>query len=214
MKKIILLVLMVFPLSAARAYTVSELQGKIQEADKNLKSIKFEYSQEMKSAESSKSSTVIGKAFFVKPNRLRVELESPEKQLIVTSGKFLYVYTPRFNQVLKDSWKHWARSNFFFPGLFGSSGSFEMLKNSYQWSLGQSNDPSTIKLTLVGKSSGQAESVDLWLGKDDFIPRRAELKNGGVSLITVLASLQLNPELNPSLFKFSAPKGASIVDVP
>ena len=115
---------------AAAALTVAEVQDNIRQQDRQIECVSFEYSQETRSSLSPEVVRVSGEAYFKKPNSLRVEQIKPERQLIVGSGKSVHLYTPRFNQVLRDSWKAWSRKNSFLPGLFGSSGTLERLKNT------------------------------------------------------------------------------------
>ncbi|OGR82912.1 MAG: hypothetical protein A2901_03720 [Elusimicrobia bacterium RIFCSPLOWO2_01_FULL_54_10] len=202
---------------AAAALTVAEVQDNIRQQDRQIECVSFEYSQETRSSLSPEVVRVSGEAYFKKPNSLRVEQIKPERQLIVGSGKSVHLYTPRFNQVLRDSWKAWSRKNSFLPGLFGSSGTLERLKKDFRWSMHASDSSmngDTVGVLLESKTKGSDERIRLWLGAVDFIPRKAEYSSGGLSLITTLASLKINPDLDPGLFQFVLPKGAVLIQAP
>lgn len=148
---------------------------------------------------------------------LRIEQDSPERQVIVTQGKNVFIHTPRFNQVLKDSWKNWSRKNSFLPGLFGSSGTLERLQKDYVWNMesGENlNGEETVVVRLESNAEGVDEELKLWLGASDFVPRQAQVASEGWSLITFLTSLKLNLSLDPGLFRFSPPKDAVLIKVP
>jgi outer membrane lipoprotein-sorting protein len=210
--------LLCFWAATAQALSVPEIQSRIAEQDKKLKAVSFEYVQELRSEGSAETVKSTGKAYFSKPKSLRVEQKLPEAQMIVSSGKHVYIYTPRFKQVLRDSWSRWARQNSFLPGMFGSAETLDRLKKDFSWKVGASETVSsekTIKVQLVENiEADPAQVLYLWLGEQDFIPRKAEFKRGTLSMTMSLVALKVNPELDPKLFKFSAPKDAQVVDVP
>ena len=195
--------------------TVAELQRNIREQDRKLESIQFEYIQEMRSSQSRETAKSQGRAYFQKPQSVRIDQESPERQVIVTQGKTVFIYTPRFNQVLKDTWKNWSRKNSFLPGLFGSSGTLDRLEKDYAWTLENGeklNGEDTVVVRL--KPAAEGEDLKLWLGAADFVPRKAQVSMGGGSLVTTLRSLRMNAPLEPGIFDFSPPKNASVIKVP
>ena len=201
----------------ALSMTVPELQRKIKDQDGRMISAKFEYFQEMRSAAASEVVKAKGLAYFMKPRNFRIEQSEPDRQIIVASGKSVFVYTPKFKQALKDSWKRWAKKNSFFPGLFGSSETFEHLEKNFLWEIGQVEalgGEKVLKVALKESGSLTDEGLSLWLGAEDFVPRKAEFKSGGLSLVTTLFSLELNPKLDPGLFRFTPPKGTTVVQVP
>ena len=205
-----------FP-AVARGLTVAELQRRIREQDGKLMSAQFEYVQEMRSSKSLETARSKGKAYYQKPQMLRLEQEAPERQVIVTQGKSVFIYTPRFKQVLKDSWKNWSRRNSFLPGLFGSSGTLERLEKDYAWKMenGENlNGEETVVVSLNSKVEGAGDGLKLWLGAEDFVPRKAQVASESWSLVTSLVSLKLNLSIDPGLFRFSPPKDAVVVQVP
>ncbi|OGR88429.1 MAG: hypothetical protein A3A86_08275 [Elusimicrobia bacterium RIFCSPLOWO2_01_FULL_60_11] len=202
---------------SSQELTVPELQRKIREQDKTLSSAQFEYVQEMRSSQSPEVVRSKGRAYYRKPQMLRIEQESPERQIIVTRGKDVFIHTPRFNQVLKDSWKNWSRKNSFLPGLFGSSGTLERLEKDYTWKMENSEDlngEETVVVRLKSAVKGAGDGLTLWLGAGDFVPRKALVESEGWSLATSLLSLKLNTALDPGLFIFALPRGAAVIKVP
>ena len=193
--------------------TVAELQEKIAAKDSEIKSVQFNFTQEMKSGLSKEVQKAAGTAYFKKPKNLRIDQASPEKQTVVTAGKSVFIYTPRFNQALKDSWSAWAAKNSFFPGLFGVSDTFKKLKKDYAWEVVGSenlNGEKTLSVSLKGRDG----ILKFWLGESDFVPRKTEITSGTLQVTTTLVSLELNPSLNDKLFQFSPPPGTNIIKVP
>lgn len=207
------LLLFTFSAGSGSAITVPELQDQFISHDASIRSLQFDFKQEVKSGLSKEKQSASGTAYFKKPKNLRIEQTDPENQVIVTSGKSVFIYTPRFKQAFKDSWSRWAQKNLFFPGLLGVSETFEKLKKDFKWEIGgveTLNGEKTWSVRLRGKS----DEIKFWLGQTDFVPRKTEIISGTLTLTTTLASLQLNPELDAELFKFVPPLGTAIVKVP
>ena len=203
-------------MAPVRAMSVPELQEKMRESDSTLTGLEFQYVQVMTSALSSETQRSSGVAYFSKPRSLRVEQKEPENQLVVASGKNVFIYTPRFNQVLKDSWDRWFKRNSFFPGLMGFQETVDRLKKQYEWKiLGHFdlNGESTVNIRLK-KPSGDREELNLWLGASDYLPRKTEVILGTLKVTTTLVSLRRNPDLDPDLFDFKGPPDAEFIKVP
>lgn len=212
-----LLIIGYLSLATVRAMSVTELQEKMAGTDASLESVRFSYVQEMHSDLSSEVRKSSGMAYFKRPKQLRVEQTEPETQLIVSAGKAVFIYTPRFNQVLKDSWDRWFSKNVFFPGLLGFSETFKKLKKEYRWQILGETDMDgnkTVVVQLNSNMQGENQQLKLWISQDDFIPRKTELVLGTLTLTTTLSSLQLNPELNSDLFRFRQPPHSEIIAVP
>jgi len=199
--------------------TAAELQQKILEQDGKLMSAQFEYVQEMRSSQTPEMIESKGKVYYQRPKKLRIEMESPERQVIVTQGKSVFIYTPRFNQVLKTSWKNWSEKDVFLllPGFFGSSGALEQLKKDYVWNVESRenlNDEETVAVRLQSSAQDSNKVVSLWLGAEDFVPRKVQVASESLLWVISLVSLKLNGTLDPQIFKFSPPKDAALIHVP
>ena len=197
--------------------TVSELQEKIKSEETQIKSLQFDYEQEMTSELSREIQKASGTAYIQKPKSLRIEQKDPEKQVIVGSGKIVFIYTPRFNQVLKDSWSRWVKNNPLLPGLFGGPETFERLKSHFQWEvagLEDLNGEKTIHLRLKENTASGGEELILWLGESDYIPRKTKMVDGTMEITTTLISLKINPSIEAKIFQFVPPPGTTLVQMP
>ena len=196
--------------------TVAEVQEKMAQSDASLESVRFTYVQEMRSSLTEEVQTSSGIACFKKPRNLRIEQKEPLPQLIVSSGKYVFIYTPRFKQVLKDSWDRYFSKSSFFPGLIGFQETMQKLKDRYQWNVAEVSDLNGEKiLHLRLKSLGtDTDQMDLWIAQSDFIPRKAEMVTGTLKVTTTLVALEKNPSLGPELFKFERPEESRVISVP
>lgn len=198
------------------ALTVSTLQEKISNSDLSLESIQFNYLQEMHSTLTSEVHSSSGIAYLKKPKELRIEQIEPEKQLIVSSGKNVFIYTPRFKQVIQESWNRWFANNLFFPGILGFSETFQRFKNEYHWEITgtlELNGEKLVTVHLQSLSKEKDHHLNLWVSESDFIPRKTELVFGTLTLVTTCTSLQKNPELKSDLFRFRRPPDSEMIQL-
>lgn len=209
-------VLILKPAPAA-ALSLDELQTKMQESEAALQGVQFDYRQEMRSELTPEVKRSSGTAYILRPRNIRIEQKAPSSQLIVSEGRTVYVYTPQFRQVLRDSWKKWFSSNVVFPGLLTFSDTYGSLKRDYAWEMlppRNLDGQEMLAVRLRPLDEKKTESLELWISPEDYMPRKAEWSSGTLSLATVLSSVKRNPDMPPGLFKFKKPENSSIIEVP
>lgn len=203
-------------LNPLSAITVPELQEKMEQASLKVEGLSFHYLQEMRSELNSTVRHSSGTAVLLKPRHFRLEQTQPEPQTVVSSGKTVFIYTPRFRQAVKNSWNKWLSENLLFPGLATFSDAMKKLKGDYEWSIleeREMNGEKTICVRLNSRSAQQHHHLILCLGAADFIPRKTEWVSGTLSLSTTILSLEINPALSYELFRFRPPKGTAVVEL-
>ena len=211
------IILPFFCASTLWGLTVDELQKKMAESDLNLQTLEFNFTQEAASSLAEEKRRSSGAAYVQKPKKFRIEQVEPEKQLLISDGKSVYVYTPRFNQVVKDSYKKWFSKNIFFPGMSGFSNTLEQLNKEYLWVLkdeGALDGEKTFVAELTPFDKDRKETIKLWIDRDDFIPRKTELVSETLTLTTTVNGLKRNEILKPELFKFSRPEKSEMISIP
>jgi len=207
---------LLFASGSAGAISVGDLQKKMSESDESLKTMTFEYTQIMRSGIATEVRESSGVAYVKKPKMLRIEQRSPEEQFIVADGKSVYIFTPRFHQVIRDSWDNWSSKNMLFPGMSGFSGAMSKLKNGYNWEVrgaADINGEKTIEVRLKSVS-GTSENLSLWISESDYMPRKAEFVDGTLTLSTTFVSVRRNPEIAQELFRFQKPPDSEIIQMP
>lgn len=201
------------PLSAM---SIPEIQEKMSESSQKVESLSFSYIQELRSSLSPGVSRSSGTAVFQKPRNLRLEQTEPEPQMVISSGKTVFIYTPRFRQVIKNSWKGWLSQNLLFPGLTTFSDALKNLKREYEWQMDAAPSHQGEKQLCLRLSRNRLPKdhyLILCLETVDFIPVKTEWVAGTLSLTTTLLSLQVNPTLSPELFQFRVPAGTSVIEL-
>lgn len=188
-------------------------------SDRQLTSLKVDYAQRLTSSLTAEVRKTSGTAYLRKPRELRIEQGEPEPQVIVASGKTVQIYTPRFRQVVKDSWQRWSDSQLLLPGIAGFGQTLERLKKDYAWDIQGSTvikgmNMILLKLTKPEGAAAERENLTMWISESDFIPRRSELVAGTLKMTTEVKALELNPELDRALFRFQPPKDATVIQAP
>ncbi|OGR81403.1 MAG: hypothetical protein A3I11_07500 [Elusimicrobia bacterium RIFCSPLOWO2_02_FULL_39_32] len=198
---------------ACAVLTVKELQDKMEESSRSIESAQFKFIQEMKSSLSDEIKESSGTVIFKKPKFLKIEQRSPEHQIIVTSGKTVFIYTPRFNQVIKKDWNEWMEANFFFPGITQISGSLEKLKKDYDWSLENHSNAlfkKEVRVRLKNKESKEGTEMLLTLDEKETILKKMEFFLNTFKVTTTLQEFEKNPNLKEKDFEFKPPKDAAV----
>src|SRR5678815_5724705 len=85
---------------AAQTASVQTVVKKLQARYDSTTGFRADFTQEVESATLGQKVEARGKVFFKKPGRMRWEFVEPE-QLLVSDGKFFWLYQPQDKQVIK-----------------------------------------------------------------------------------------------------------------
>ncbi|MCX7785420.1 MAG: outer membrane lipoprotein carrier protein LolA [candidate division WOR-3 bacterium] len=145
-----------------------------------------------------------GKFFIARPCFSRLEVISPEPQIIVLDSINLYIYLPKQKTVYIQPQN--LSVNFFkiFDALFADSLRFKLSEKTgyWVWELIQdTSDKTTLFKQLKFYVHKQSNLIEQFLFSDAS-------KN---EIEFQLSNLVINKNLSPKLFKFTIPKGVRIV---
>ncbi len=150
-----------------------------------------------------------GKVYFKRPYLMRWDYKKPSRQVIVTSGKDVYIYEEEANQVTilpRDQLLSTEISRAFFFGKGDLRRDFKVEPPPHNignggWSL-----------CLIPKRQVlQMKMIVLTLDPDRHIVKKILIEDqmGGKTLIKFY-NIKVNPKLSGALFKFVPPEGAEI----
>ncbi len=205
--------LLVSCFSIGHAATLEEVVGRLERAEKEVQSLRFEFTQTTTLSIGGRAVESRGTAIFQRPNRFRVEQLAPEPQTFVSNGKQFWVYLPDRGQVLKDSMDNWSRFAGFPQGLTPFRMDVAEMKKKYKFSLEEENGGPVLTLTPVDAGSYPYTlrlSVDLATG----IAQQTALTSENLTAVVRVQNVKVNPSLEASLFRFQPPKGTEILEVP
>jgi outer membrane lipoprotein carrier protein len=150
-----------------------------------------------------------GRGYFKAPGKMRWEYEEPEKQLIVTDGKTLWIHHPKDRQVMTGN----------SPTFFGEGkgGSFLMFIRSMRarFVVFQEKAPSldlfAIRLEPVKKETDTA-FIRLLISKDTHEVSEIITRNlyGDETSIS-MKNVRFGQTFDDSMFTFSIPDGVDVV---
>lgn len=195
------------------AATVEEVVARLDQAEKEVQSLQFDFTQRTSLAIGGRDVITRGSATFQRPNRFRVEQAEPEKETFVSDGKQFWVYLVERGQVLKDSMDNWARFAGFPQGLTPFRMDVAEMKKKYQFSLNEESDGTV--LTLTPKDAGDFPyTLRLWVDMKTGIAEKTALVSDTLTTTVRVQNIKVNPKINAGIFKFVPPKGAEILDIP
>ncbi len=150
-----------------------------------------------------------GKIFIKDGKKYRFESEN---QIVVTDGKSVWTYNNISNQLLIDN----VRENS--GALLPRDMLFKYPKNHYATLLREETDGSkkifVVRLDPKEDASGFLSSVKLWVRDKTWLIQKIEAVdlNGNSSLYKI-TNMDAQTKLADSLFTYSAPQGAEVVDM-
>lgn len=88
------------PDSSERARRTKEIVARLQKKYEKTRTLSADFTQENLLRSLGKTTRSRGRFSLLKPGRIRFDYREPERQLVVSNGKMLWIYTERLQQVL------------------------------------------------------------------------------------------------------------------
>ena len=155
--------------------------------------------------------TGAGQIFIKKPGMMRWEYEKPERQIIITDGRDLWIYRLEDNQVMVGK-----APSFFGDGKgAGFLSDMTLIRKQFFILPGETNHKDYYQIKLLPKEkTPDIASVNLLISKKTFDVVQVITFNayGDETRIT-MHNFQVHPDLDSSLFSFTIPDGADIVQI-
>ena len=175
------------------------------------KSFKAEFAQESTLKAMDITDFANGKIFVRYPGMMRWEYEKPEKQVIITDAKKLWIYRPDDNQVMTGS------APAFFSDGKGASflSDIKLVRRKFDISLEPSKDDFFYQLKLQPREKTlDVNDIRLSVTKNTFTVIRIITYNsyGDENRIELL-NHQFNVNLDDKLFSFDIPPGTDVLQI-
>ena len=142
---------------------------------------------------------------FLRPGKFRWTYDKPFEQLIVGDGTRVWVYDRDLNQVVVRKLDVALGAT---PAalLAGDNA----LEKNFDLTAGVSND--TLEFVEATPKTSESQFTRVRIGFRDNLPRRMELTDAFGQITTLdFASVERNPVLAATLFRFDVPSGADVV---
>lgn len=151
---------------------------------------------------------------WIRDDKMRLELKTPDPRTILRSGDTIFIYTPGLKQVEEyNLGKHRDLVNQFLLLGFGTSG-HDLQKGFSVTVVGEPilDRQKTVLLELTpraGATRNQIARIRLWLDQSSWLPLQQEFFESGTDdyFIVRYTNISRNPEIPDSRFKPHWPKG-------
>jgi len=160
-----------------------------------------------------------GKAYFLRPGKMRWEYEKPEKNLFLVDGKYVWFYAPADRTVTRvpaDQSEDWRT-----PVAFLTSGAklSRICSRVERLPAEPPSQPNALVYSCIlksgeGSSAGSGELRPIYFEITDKgeLTRLKMDEGAGQSLEFLFRQWEWNPPLDKSMFAFSPPQGVAIVN--
>lgn len=178
-----------------------------------VRSLRAQFTQELYNPILRRTFTSRGTLYQQSPDKLLLQFSDPEGDIVVSDGTYVWVYYPSADarQVMRSA----VASG---PGAVDLRGQFagdptERFEFTYHGSEQVAGRPAHA-MTLVPRQRGAGyRSLKVWLDAADHLARQFEItEDNGTIRRFELSGLELNPSLPDTLFRFTPPPDARIVD--
>lgn len=194
----------------AKEVDVKALTQKMQKFYENSRDLKARFVQTVESALGGRKQQGSGEVALKKPGKMRWDYQKPEKKLMVSDGKTLWVYEPEDQQAFKQDLRN-STLPISVSFLFGQgklSDEFEIAPTE------EKSKPDEVVLKLIPKLATAAYRYLLFTIDEKsglVLATTVYDQQGGVTNIQFL-DVKTNQGLEDKKFSFSPPRGTHILN--
>lgn len=150
-----------------------------------------------------------GRAFFKRSGKMRWEYETPDRQMIITDGKTLWVFRPEDNQVMI------GKAPSFFEGGKGFSflSDMKVIRQKFNMVLEKETQEGFFVLKLLPREKTyDIVGIYLWISGSTFdVVRIITYNSYGDETRIVFNNIQIKQKLDDSLFSFEISEGIEVL---
>ena len=169
--------------------------------------------------------TMRGTLMYRYPNKIRIDFTNPEKQVIVSDGKILQVYIPKYDVTLRQSLDNQNKDPAGGAGMASAQG-LNLLKKGYgiaykignhtvpldEGAPGGSNEQ-VYKLALTWQNQTQGfRNIELSISPSKLIRRIDSITADKKKIRIEYANIRLNVGLTSNRFDYDAPASSNLYD--
>ncbi|MGE5567896.1 MAG: outer membrane lipoprotein chaperone LolA [Rhodospirillales bacterium] len=191
----------------ARTPEISEILKGVENRYNRARTLELSF-QQITDAPRRAARTESGELFLRKPGRMRWQYNVPKGKLFISDGKYIYLYTPANNRVERTRVKE---SEDLRAPLAFLLGKLDFQRDFKRFVMRQ--DGESLSIIAEPKSENATfTQVEFRVGPEYEI-RELEIIGQDNSIIQFrFENERLNPPLKETLFKFTAPEGAEVVE--
>jgi outer membrane lipoprotein carrier protein len=182
-------------------------------AYENVRSLRADFVMNFENPLLRQATTSRGTIYQQQPDRIALRFSDPQGDVILSDGRHFWVYYPSVNaqQVIRSPASAGGESGVNLQAQFVGNPveRFRYELHGTEQVAGRTAHA----LTLVPRQRAEYRSLRVWIDARDGLARRFEVTehNGSVRRFD-LQNMQVNPTIPESVFRFTPPEGARIVD--
>ncbi len=188
----------------------NQLLSEVQERYEQIKSLKIEFKQTLINNQTGEKDHRQGQIYFRHPRFIRWQTESPHKELIIVNKEDVWNYVPKEKIAYKYSFRQMFESKNFISFLTGETN----INKDFIVENKEKGENGWLKFVLKPKEPEiSVVSAKIWVDPESYLLRRLYFEdyfNNGNQI--TCTQIELNPELNSSIFRFSPPEDVEIID--
>jgi len=197
-----------FTRTSSAPITLQAVLEQFKKYDKDLVSLKTQFSQSLRMTDAPMSQSVEGTIVYAKPYRFRIEHSKPARQSVVSDGIDVWVHRHDRNQVVQAKLVDWRNADPTIDHLL-RFGRYAELLETYAVELATAGAEQAIILTPKKEADGDF-TLRLALAVDTLFPEMADMTVGGVTMRTKFETTEFNAKYDPKLFDFKPPPDADV----
>lgn len=156
-----------------------------------------------------------GRIQYKKSDKILLNFEEPEEQVIVSNGSTLYIYLPNLKIVAQQALKEGSESTIL---IAASESGLEKLLDEYSFSFYDTSLPQPFRnitayhLALDQKTAKVGfKKMDIWVSDTGLILQSNGSSQSGINVSLTFLNIKLNTELPDYIFDFEVPTDAQII---
>jgi len=196
-------------------YDLQQVLNELETRQNALRSIQFNFQQEIKFASLEKPSIIKGQAVFAKKGRLQIEKTFPDQQFTYSDGNKVWIYSPAYHQVWVGSSENWLTSTVLPKGLVPLNDYLGDLKKSFNLRLMESSSlqEGEVGISAEPKDKRMDYQLELIFSTDTWLPRTTIFKSVAAKIITKISHVSTDQSYSEQFFRFSPPKGTEVISL-
>lgn len=158
-----------------------------------------------------------GKLFYRTPNLLRIDFTEPQDQVLVTDGKLLTIYIPKYEVIMEQKLKR--RSQAALATMAGSQGLI-LLQRNYSVAYFEGPDPTpleegstekAVQLKLTSRSTSEGfRQINIFVGGNGLIRRISAITLRYEELVYDFEDIKVNQNIPENRFLYDSPSYANV----
>jgi outer membrane lipoprotein carrier protein len=200
-------------LPAFASYDLERVLTELQNREKTIDVIQFDFKQEINFTQMQNKTVVSGEAVFGKAGKMRITKRLPDQQVTISDGKKVWVFNPVYKQVWEGSSKKWMDSSVFPKGIVPLNNYVEDLRANFNLRFSSSTEGGDRSVHVLAEPKNKALGyrIEMTVATDSWLPTKTVYQSDTANVVTYLSKHLVNPDVKDSVFRFSAPKGTDVI---